>query len=438
VVLKPGQNESRLSERTLLKEPTAMRLALTYLLIYPLIYPIGALLSIMTVTAHAQEEPHISVFDQLFKHPTGQNGYEDLVMAGEILHDDHDLDALQNGVSASSLSAKRHALATPEAQRVLALLRTGLDKPIASPRTTFDYSTLLPDYALLRGLARLLMSEQYVLLADGETGRAIQNLRDGLRLGQVARMEHLIISELVGIAIDRICLTELAKHIDQLSEHDCDSVLALLEEWRGGNHSPIPSLQRERDTALKALEQVRQNPVSMLHELFPDPPEDDKPDASAQIVSSITNNTAAVGQIVDEAAGLINQQYEALVASVQLPPWQRPEVKIPEGKTPGYKLFDLFNPSYDQVLSRFTQDEVNLQLLTVHVAIRRYRWQYDRLPDRLEQLRLENLTTDPFTGKPLIYQRKGETYDLYSAGAYDHDDNGDRIPGKRIPVSLPH
>ena len=62
---------------------------------------------------------------------------------------------------------------------------------------------------------------------------------------------------------------------------------------------------------------------------------------------------------------------------------------------------------------------------------------FDELKKNDPQLRLEDLTTDPFTGKPLGYRRKGDDYDLYSAGGYDHDENGARVPGTRIPITLP-
>jgi hypothetical protein len=382
-------------------------------------------------------EPHIPAFNQLFKQSTGLNGYEDLVMAGDIVYGNPALDATQNSVSATSLSAMRRALASQDAQRALALIRSGLDKPITSPRTSFDYSTLLPEYSEFRALARLLMAEQYVLLADGQTDSAIKNLRDGLRLGQAARTEHLLISELVGIAIDRIVIGQIANHLNQLCEHDCDSLIKLLEEWRSGAvHSPVPSLLRERDTALQELERVRRDPGHMLTELFPDSMIADDPQAAANRAALLAANSATIEQTVDEAADLIKQQCDTMISSLQLPPWQRPEVKIPEGKSLGNRLFQMFVPNYDQVLSRFLLDDVNLQLLAVHTAIRRYRWQYDRLPDRLEQLRLDELATDPFTGKPLIYQRNGENYTLFSAGANDHDDNGARIPGKRTPINL--
>jgi hypothetical protein len=397
-----------------------------------------ALLPATIRPARAQQEPYVPVFNQLFKQSTGLNGMEDLVMAGDIVRGNPALAALQDSVSdAAPLSAKRRALATPEAQQALALIRSGLAKRITSPHDKIDYSTTLPEYGQLRALARLLMAEQYVLLADGQIETAIQNLRDGLRLGQAARIDHLLISELVGIAIDRICITPLLKHLDQFSEHDCDSLLKLLEEWRGGAiRSAIPSLLREREAALAALEQIRTKPEAIIRELFGGPA--DVPDEAERLVTTLTANPGLVGQAVDEAASLVRQNCDALIASLQLPPWQRPEVKAPEGKSPGYKLYDMIAPSYDQVLSKFTQDDVNMQLLAVHVAIRRYQWQYDRLPDRLEELRLDELTTDPFTGKPLVYQRKGADYDLSSAGGYDHDENGARIPGKRTAINLPH
>ena len=89
----------------------------------------------------------------------------------------------------------------------------------------------------------------------------------------------------------------------------------------------------------------------------------------------------------------------------------------------------MVSPSYDKALSRFDAEAARLHLLGVHGAIRRFRWENNRLPSSLSELNLSDLTTDPFTGAPLIYKVTGDRYELSSAGPKEGDAAG--------PISLP-
>jgi hypothetical protein len=165
------------------------------------------------------------VFNRLFAQPTGQNGYEDLVMAGDLIyHNAAFRAALQPG---ATLTTKRRTLADPDVRKALALLRTGLDKQVASPHTEDKLKALTYAYIQFLSLARLLAIEQYVLLADGQTERAVRSLNDGLRFGGAVRGDHVMITERIGAAIDGSMIPTIVRHIDQLSEHDCDHLLQI-------------------------------------------------------------------------------------------------------------------------------------------------------------------------------------------------------------------
>jgi hypothetical protein len=94
---------------------------------------------------------------------------------------------------------------------------------------------------------------------------------------------------------------------------------------------------------------------------------------------------------------------------------------------------------------QFTHYTAMAQLLACHAAIRRYRWEHDRLPRDIQTLQLGDTATDPFTGKLLEYEPSGANYRLASAGpahrAYDDLPAGRTpvtlVPGERIVLSLP-
>jgi len=251
-----------------------------------------------------------------------------------------------------------------------------------------------------------------------------------------ARADHVFISELVGVAIDAISVSQIGRHLDQLSEPDCDSLSRLLEERAAAQPTAHESLIRERDNELREIERVRKDPRSVIKEWLSGQDAEDSPDAD-QMVASLTASSAVVDQAVDAAAEMIKQQFDTMLAELQLPPWQRTEVSPPAGKTLADELRKILSPSYGALLDRFTMNNVQIKLLAIHVAIRKYRWQYDHPPNTLEQLRLDNgLTVDPFTGKPLGYRRQGDEYDLFSEGPNERGDDGERIPGQRKPIFM--
>ena len=70
-----------------------------------------------------------------------------------------------------------------------------------------------------------------------------------------------------------------------------------------------------------------------------------------------------------------------------------------------------------------------LRLLMTDFALRAFRFDEGRLPDRLDELVPKYLRTvpqDPFrpTPTPLIYRRDGEGFQLYSVGPDEIDDGG--------------
>ena len=152
----------------------------------------------LTVLAQDGHVPGESVLRTLFPMPTGTNGYEDLVLAGELARTSKALESATR--PSATLTAKRAAVADPAVRKSLALLRAGLEKPIHAPRSPSGDSTF-EAFSLLRTLGRLISIEIYVSLADGRIGDSVTALRDGLRLGYSVQKD-MIIGGMVGAAID--------------------------------------------------------------------------------------------------------------------------------------------------------------------------------------------------------------------------------------------
>jgi hypothetical protein len=366
--------------------------------------------------AQDQPEPPKPVFPQLFPRPTGQNGYEELVMAGDLARAAETRREFFG--TEIKLSEMRARLNEPDCRRALELLRQGLAKPIFSPRREINFNTTFPEFATLRCLARLLGVAIYVQFANGNTGEAVQSLRDGLNLGYMLQGETLI-GSLVGIAIDAIALRGFANHLDQLSARDCDRLIEMARERLRRPDTTLATMTGEYRGILNSIEEYRKNPRAAL-EMFRESWGEDADKIEQQyapLIQSYLNNPAAAAQLTNEVSTRVSQQFDNLMADLRLPPWQRKGVEIkPDGTIAGY-VAEMFTSVFAQATRKFTYEQAQVQLLGVHAAIRRSLWENQRLPDSLEELKLGALATDPFTGKTLKYKVTGKkSYELYSAG----------------------
>jgi hypothetical protein len=84
-----------------------------------------------------------------------------------------------------------------------------------------------------------------------------------------------------------------------------------------------------------------------------------------------------------------------------------------------------------QIAERFDKRVIARErLLTAELAVRCYQSEQGRLPQSLEQLvpkYLQQVPSDPFSGRPVIYHPQGTNWLLYSVGEDGVDDGGKRV-----------
>jgi hypothetical protein len=383
--------------------------------------------------AGAPPKPPQSLFRQVIPAPTGKNGYEELVLAADSLKRSRLFQQARDGEP--TLAEKRRVLADPPVQRALTLLRQGLSKPVFSPRESLSLDTLLPELSEFRNLARLLKMRQYVLLADGRTAEAVAEARLCLRLGQAVQTDTLV-GGLVGVAIGAIGVRSLGEHLDQLSARDCERLFQVCLEWLRQPDPQPRLLEIERrvmtgviaDTAAR----LRAGDASALAQLGLEG-------------ESLQQAQAFVGALPPGALDALERQTNAyletlfveVMTELKKPAWQRDFARLePEQDgTPIPQIAGLLLPAYGQVDRAFAREQAHVRLLAAHCAIRRYRWEHDRLPENLEVLNLGELALDPFTGETLQYEPRGRTYRLTSAGPPAPADDPKAVGG-RLPVSI--
>jgi hypothetical protein len=337
------------------------------------------------------------------------------------------------------LAFKRRVLRDPTVIKALTLLREGVAKPVFSPRVRPTYTTLLPELAPFRSLARLLQLQQYVFLADGRTAEAIANARLGLRLGRVIQTDTLI-SGLVGIAVSTISLRSMGTHLAQLSARDCELLYQVCMEWLNQPDPQIAILEAERRAIRNVLEdmtaEVKQKGPAALKESFG---LDDEQFLKAQgfLKELETGSPEALDRLIRQVEARLDEVFMRHRSELARPPWQRAVFK-PEALNRGGPVdwaAEMLLPSLSLVSDRYTREMAQVRLLACHCAILRHRWEHDRLPRNLEVLKLGPLALDPFTGQSLQYRVQGLRYTLTSAGPRAEADDPEAVNGRR-PVSL--
>ncbi len=382
-----------------------------------------------------------SVFQQLFPTPTGQNGYEELVRAGELAHGNTQLQtAAQTG---ASLRSRRNVLADPSLALALKLLRVGLAKPILAMRKSLNEDTVFPELPMLRELGLLLKVEQYVLLADGHNADAIDSVRDALKFAQVIQ-SNFVLSGLIGISIDTVEMSSIARHVEVFSIPDCDHLLTLLEAWLTLPSPLIHILQGERDFDTDILKNKREDSeglTKLLGNLLAsaqNPPVTNTAEIArlTKLRQWVEANPQTLAPVVEQAVVIVKGTYEQAIHTLSQPTWTWTDPPMPDETTLAGQLALTMIIPLGSIMDKYLMDRTRIQLLAVHTAIRRYRWENDRLPGSLEELKIGDRALDPFTGKPLIYVRTGDTYELSSAGNKDRG-SGDTPPsGSRLPIFL--
>ncbi len=382
------------------------------------------------------EKPKPS-FPRLFPNPTGRNGYEDFVLAGDALRESTLYDRIEGDWGNATLQQIVSVMNDPAVKRAISLLQNGVRKPIVTPHLISEMTadTLFPQFAQFRQLARLLSLKLYGEAAAGKLGSAVETLELTLQLGYSTEQDT-IISGLVGIAVEAIGLTRMAQIVPQFSRRDCIQLQTLLEARLKAPPTAQLIFRNERDFTLKSL--LKQEYKSS--DFVSPPGEGDEPLTPEQIrLKEALSNPASAKALMEKAAERVREDYDALIETAGLPAWKRKPFAPPknDGSVAGF-LTEMLTPANFMVLDRYDQNRAQLQLLALQAALRKFRWDWDRLPETLTELHLPELTTDPFTGEPLFYRvlSGGETYDLHSAGPPVRNENGGPSGG-RSPIYLP-
>ena len=337
---------------------------------------------------------------------------------------------------------------------IFGLLHQAADKPqcaFADTSGPLGTSTAFTHYAGLRESAREINTESLLLAYRGQYPEAIANQERGFRIARQAASDHLLISYLVGDAIDAITLSGMQSILSLAGPN------AALDSRAASDIRALPPLSLSRalsgDTVLTAGEFAafhRAAPAA-LAQAFPQ----DSPFVGAAPAPAPARFTLAeqseVSSLLDAAEADYLHQIMRLAAAADAPSAERNAVfgqvaaraQVNEDN-PVEALSDLMNPvaaldgaSGPGAVARLSdQTQGRRRVTAAGAAVLAAKAQTGTFPAALP-----SGFTDPFTGRPLGYHAEGTNgFVVYSAGptgVYEGGKPGEITPPGEIAFRYP-
>jgi hypothetical protein len=313
---------------------------------------------------------------------------------------------------------------------------------VARPAQEGDMlSWLLPDLADTRTLVRILTARFWMQLHEGDIGAAMLTIEQALAVSRIAAHQPILIHQLVGIASAAMAMQAVR---DSLADAGWNLVaLQRLQETISGVHLPPVSLAI-RGERLVALDTVRvlypndeadidriarlaEGRLGMIALVVG---EEHRPrDWKATLRLTGVADRASIAAALD---GYFQRAVEiAEVSGAASAHAARAHHEAMHGIGLRMLPMALVLPDLPRAIESRLQLEAISAGVVVSIALERYRRSHGKYPDQLQRLVPEfaiELPVDPYSGKTLGYQHRGdETYVLYAVGL-DGEDNGGAAP----------
>jgi len=320
----------------------------------------------------------------------------------------------------------------------LDVLRRAADRDVCIfPRnwTRPSIDMLLGELESLRQAGRLLALAARREAADGDAADAIRDIARIQRIGQHALSEPILVSALVGIALDRIALSTLADVLPQLRKADVPLLdSAEVNDLVGSAPVITKHMYGEEAFGLSIFADLAdgrmdvRNLSALLTTGSPSPSTGPLTRLLAAPLSSLFRSFFLSDDIAAYRATM--KRYQLLVANP--PAWPDFEKRSDEiekdvtAKSPGL-ITSSMTPALTAVLRSRVQSLAQHEVAATLVAATRHRLASGSLPATLDELvpgQLPVVPRDPFAiGRPLLLRRTDIDWTVYSVGP-DGEDNG--------------
>ena len=298
----------------------------------------------------------------------------------------------------------------------LAMFREGLKREHVLPAIR-SANADFAEYPRCRELARRLADEARYYREIGDYARAADSHLDCIEFGATFPRSGAMIAGIVGIAIEATGTHDFASLLPELNARELERVARRLERIEA-RRVPLADIVEEDGRSFAAwLTEMTgnrdfrlfiSNPVNWFCEsaLGMGPP-GSAGEVYGNARFAFRNKTAEVRSIMD--------YHKALAAE-----WRKPYAGKSSVPLPPNPLIQGVAPEIDSIRLDWEGNVAMLATMRAEVALRRYRLDHGRFPDRLSALAPVYLKKEPVDplgqGKPLIYKPLdgGRTFLVYS------------------------
>jgi len=276
---------------------------------------------------------------------------------------------------------------------------------------------LLPEYASMREIARLLCARAILEGDSGNPRAAMQTISTGSKVGRHAGEDPIMIGLLVNIAIYAIMDSAFQDVI--LAHRNNPQIIALAS--RVASYPPLPDLEHsfggEVVMCRVAVSMVRQNPT-----------------ASERLLRLLGRRTGRTRAIMSDAWETRMLEYwRACFRGIRSnrgdPIGQANALRVlgedlaPREKEPTYELAAILMPVFSQAALKLAAGQEQQRLRKTLIELVKFKQKTERWPDSLSQLPVPP-ETDIFTNKLPIYRKTLDGFILYSVAENFKDDGG--------------
>jgi hypothetical protein len=383
-----------------------------------------------------------SLLAKIVPQPTGKNGYEDYLHAGDLAggylwpmyeqmmgyrltkidskidpDDEQTLPPVAPGTSLESTDLAIRIAANDHVGGAFDVVELGNTKQVYDPRQALSSETLFPEMARFKMLAKIGTNKAYVEFAEGKTSVATKDLLEGLKFSKNI-FGSVLISGLVSIAMQAIFLAEFNRHLGQLSLSDAQLIDKTCKYLIDTPYPVREMFQREFQMTSNSIDQIIDKPEEILSE--------DENRAFGSALSSLGPSDKALlkGFLIQTLSERYGETANMLGG---------PEANWPVGgagvdpivstqdKSVSNLTILLANElhgknSLRQYTTAMAKARIQIRLLQLHAKVIEYRWQNGSLPRTIEDFADAKTATDPFAGTPFHYEVKDGNYRLYSTG----------------------
>lgn len=336
------------------------------------------------------------VFPKLFPRPTGRNAWELAVRAGDLLGKPP-LSGFEEitGERLDRDSARR-AMALPGMAGVVSLVLESGRLPFESPRKSFDFSTLFPDLALWRRVARFVSLAVFDQAVSGRSRDAALLAESGVRMARAVASEALI-GTLVSIACETVIWRRLVDIAPMLSDTDLD---------RLGNVLLTGASDRSRFNA--GLQIEVQGALAMIHRSLPardlERLEDDA-DPGVRGVAAVLRDPTRVERIREAFGDLLRKRLESDLRDLANPTGWRPQSSQATGLPGDLAVVEALLPKPSLGIARMLSASMELRLAGLYLRCWAYRRRRLRWPSKLSDVAGAPDTVELVGGRAIGYER---------------------------------